>query len=251
MASITMSSFDGAESTMSPLASGGSSNNGYSSDDNLDNALIAKGEAVLSLTRPELTKDDPTCRERVFQIYTDFMALYCQQPLWVRVFGTIMALVIVVDGAILFFVLIGGFSYLDSEAEATILEWSIQIINVCFTTLCLLELPSRVRNSCSWLGMTSPCTAALSGINADTTTRHDLMKSYNKPVGNEAMRWKLFGLVNLVKVFQIGCQCWVEYLCLAYIGRRRQRPEVQFAVAVGLALPLGCGLGGAEGYLKS
>jgi hypothetical protein len=195
--------------------------------------------------------------------------------LWLRVFGTTIALVIIIDGAVLFFVLIGAFGYLSDQMQASILEWSIQIINVCFTSFCLIELPFRFQAMKSWvvLSICENCnwgsdsdfshdcstesvtlhtkteTEANTGTETETENhlqqnrRQAIMKSYSKPI-NEHSRWILFGIIHFLKIFQFVCQCWVEYLRLAYVGQQQQRPSLLFAVAVGLALPL-------EGYLKS
>jgi hypothetical protein len=214
------------------------------------------------------------------------MHWYLSLSLWLRVFGTTIALVIIIDGAILFFVLIGAFGYLSGRMQASILEWSIQIINVCFTSLCLIELPFRFQAMKSWIVLsirgsdsgdrdsdsdfshdcsiesvtlhtkTETETETNTGTETETEShiqqnrRQAIMKSYSKPI-NEHSRWILFGIIHFLKIFQIVCQCWVEYLCLAYIGHQHQRPSLLFAVAVGLALPLGCGLGCLEGCLKS
>jgi hypothetical protein len=206
-----------------------------------------------------------------------FHIFFQKQPLWIQIFGTIMSLIIVIDGAILFFTLIGAFGYLSSSNEAALLEWSIQIINGCFTILCLLELPFRFQNLYIWIKSiittTTPTTTQSNDVSgtggcsdgmSDVVTVADnddypWLNVYKKPKKRNDERekhiymtkWKLFGIINIVKIFQIFCQCCVEYLCLAYIGRQGQRPSLWFAISVGFALPLGCIIGAVEGYLKS
>lgn len=227
---------------------------------------------LTSRLQPQGTQDDAaenimemsSFQHKVLLMYSDFKAFYCALPMWMRVMGTIMALVIIIDGAILFFTLIGAFGYLSDQTQASILEWSIQMINVCFTTLCLVELPFRLKAIQTWIilsRMSGDSSASCRGMASNSSDseiyidssqdvrRCDLVKAYNRPT-NEKSKWKLFGFLNIVKVFQIICQCWVEYLCLAYIGRQQQRPALWFGIAVGFALPVGCGLGGVEGYLK-
>lgn len=239
-------------------------------------ATECSSAGLSSSTTPEGTHEENedsiveilSFQHKLFVMYTDFCVFYCALPMWIRIIGTIMALVIIIDGAILFFTLIGAFGYLSDQTQASILEWSIQIINVCFTSICLIELPFRLKDIKTWLMLSmsgNTNTGSCSSIDNNSTGSdsyseglfasqgerwNDLIKAYKKPT-NDNYKWKLFGCLNILKLLQIMCQCWVEYLCVAYIGRQQQRPALWFGVAVGFALPVGCGLGCVEGYLKS
>jgi hypothetical protein len=191
-------------------------------------------------------------------------AAYLTVPLWLRIVGTTLALTIIIDGAVLFFTLIGAFGYLSKRTQALILEDSIQIINAAFAILCAMELPYRLRASYMWL-----CCACRDDKNDDSTistyrefssteaqsmqnatefrTRREFLHA-NYPWSRHY--WNVFGVLTITKVFQIFCQFAVEYLCLAYAGNDRfeQRPAFWFSLTIGFALPLGCGIGIIEGY---
>ena len=194
-------------------------------------------------TSAEVYKGALWSKDKIYLIYIEFMKFYLSQPLWLRVFGTVMAMIIVIDGAVLFFTLVGAFGYLSNDEQDAILEWSIQIINACFTLLCLIELPFRVKNIIKWLSVQGKERVGIE-------EKMELTTIYKKPIDKDK-KWIIYGVINSCKIFQIFCQCCVQYLCLAYVGRQGERPGLWFGVAVGLALPMGCTIGGVEGYLKS
>lgn len=223
-------------------------------------------DKILTTESTENNDNGDNFKHKIYALYIQYIGI----PFPRRLFGTIIALVVIIDGAVLFLTLVGAFGYLSSAKQSTILEWSIQIINICFTTLCLLELPFRLKVSTEWLILHwSSDSADVANYNTDhgfgdgkdmnfdqdrtflnDKRKHHVMHSYRRPA-NEHTRYLLFGCVNLLKLIQIAFQCWVQYLCLAYIGAQNKRPASAFAVAVGVALPLGCILGAAEAWAEA
>lgn len=170
---------------------------------------------------------------------------YFAVPLYHRIFYTVIALIVIVDGALLFFTICNSFNYLSVEVQDYILEISIQIINACFTLLCAIELPSFLEAVYYW---NSQSCKICGKDHADKAYKFITTK-YSWSIEN----WKMFGFLAHVKVFQIFCQFGVEILCLMYLPPRcyKERPEPWFAVTVGLALPLGCIHGAAQGYFAA
>lgn len=189
---------------------------------------------------------------------------YMELPLWLRIVGTVLALTIIIDGAVLFFALIGGFGYLSNTMQALVQEQSIQIINAAFSFICIMELPFRLqgaylfvfsefsnccnerkKESTSYISENSESNSPMKPTNryqSDLFTEYTWSRHY----------YYTFGILTFTKLFQIAMQFGVEYLCLAYAGPNnyQHRPATLFAVFIGFALPLGCGIGIAEGILK-
>jgi hypothetical protein len=199
-------------------------------------------------------------KKQALVLYADYIAL----PLWQRIVGTILALTIIIDGAVLFFTLIGAFGYLSAKMQSLILEQTIQIINAAFSIICLMELPFRLHGA--YLFIFSEFSNSCGTRSNETTnviTENENTKFVQKP--NNCFQSELFdqytwsryyyytfGILTLVKVCQIAFQFGVEYLCLAYAGPNNyeKRPPFLFALFIGFALPLGCGIGIAEGIFK-
>ena len=178
--------------------------------------------------------------------------LYLAIPLWQRVGGTFLAIVIIVDGAVLFFSICGGFSYLDKDTQSILLEESIQIINAAFSLICAIELPFRVRASYNWITHSifygSPLTEE-DRLLPQSPYAQFLRMQYPWCI----FHWNLFGMVTIGKVFQIFCQFGVEYLCLAYarLDQYKRRPSTLFTIFICFALPLGCIIGAVEGIYSN
>jgi hypothetical protein len=68
---------------------------------------------------------------------------YLRTPLWMQMFFTTLAGIIVADGALLFFCLLRAFAYLSEPLQGRIFEFSLQTINACFSMLCAIEV-SRI-----------------------------------------------------------------------------------------------------------
>ena len=176
-------------------------------------------------------------------------------------------LVIVIDGAILFFSLIGAFSYLPKTLENAVLEWSIQIINAVFTLLCLIELPFRLFYMFAFVvvasqvcGYSSTSHARFEGffenedphsiISNSLVSKCKISLQRNLTWVTSSMTFLALGAVlTLTKIIQIGCQFAVEYLCLAYVGRSKYRPSGLFAILIVFSLSLGCLVPAGELYL--
>lgn len=195
--------------------------------------------ALESVTETAIDDDTGCCRNFVSHPKVQQITLvYFRQPLYVRVFGTAILLVIAIDGAILFFAIVGGFSYVDETTQGLILEITIQVINACFTILCAVELPFRLRSAYYWTLLSF-------------ATEEQLLVIHLPPWS--IRRWKLFGFLTYTKIVQIGCQAVVQYFCFYYffVYTYEDRPSGLFFLFVALSLSLGCFIGVTEAWLNS
>ena len=147
----------------------------------------------------------------------------------------ITVFVIILDGAILFFVLVSGFDYLDKSSQLLILEVTIHIINVIFTMLILIEFPFR-------------CLNVINGISITIGKEILFGEIYfaNYPLDNSCLL-TTFLMFNVLKICHAPIQCMIQYMLVYYSFIIKEfnalPPTFGYLVAVSLTLGASIGIG--------
>lgn len=146
-------------------------------------------------------------------------------------------MIIILDGALLFFVLVKGFDYLNKPVQLLLLEITIQIINAIFTILILIELPFRALN-------------VLNGACMLISNRIVVGKIYftGYPIYNSFCLLLVFCTFNAMKVFHAPIQCTIQYMLIYYsfVLMDFNALPASFGILVAVSLTLGATIGLSE-----
>ena len=151
-------------------------------------------------------------------------------------------LIIVVDGALLFFVLVRGFEYLNKSVQLLLLEITIQVINAVFTILILIETPFRILNSLNGMCILIGNRIVIGRI---------YLTSY--PIHNDIYLLLAFCVLNAMKVFHAPIQCAIQFMLIHYslaMNDFNALPS-SFGILVAVSLTLGVTVGITEFVLST
>jgi hypothetical protein len=103
---------------------------------------------------------------KVKKLFRKFMAWLLGSPV-VNSIVIILALTVVVSGAIAFFILIGVFTFTSSQTKEIWLEVQFQLLNAIFTLACLVDQPFRLSGMYYSIAIISTQRSISSSLSAD------------------------------------------------------------------------------------